>query len=120
MLSCLNCATISLITTCGTDFPAKCIALLRMMNAAMLPNKIPIKTEPMESGILVLNTQLNAIDEAEMNVPKIDAESSKQTTLKLGSALVLTENGILKHKLLAKTFEDEDLKKYYPKRGKIN
>lgn len=95
MVSCLNCATISLITTCGTDFPAKCIALLRMMNAATLPNKIPIKTEPIESGILVSSTQLNAIDEAEINAPKIDAESSKQTTLKLGSALVLTENGYI-------------------------
>lgn len=96
MLSCLNCATISLITTCGTDLPAKCIALLRMINAATLPNKIPIKTEPTESGILVSSIQLNAIDEIEINAPKIDAESSKQTTLKLGSALVLTENEILR------------------------
>lgn len=61
------------------------------MNAATLPNNVPIKIEPRESGMLVSNKQLNEIAEAAMNVPTIDAESSKQTTLRLGSALVFTE-----------------------------
>lgn len=74
----------------GSERPTRCAAFVLIINDATVPNKQPIKIDPQQSGIDDWKIELNETADRAIATPVTAAESSKRTTFRLGSAVVLT------------------------------